>query len=312
MHFHILAFLLFFQPFIASRQGRENAPPAGVIFQSTDGGQTWQDISAGLPDFLEVNCVFACSDKVFLGSESGLYRTALSDAPVWEKDILLPEKITRFFPGQGGPYACSFGSGFFQNISGTDIWIPAHQTLTDKTVRTVLETPDGAVFVGCDSGIFKCDDGNTWKKVFAEGMVMSLVAADDSVLIGAGIRGVLRSTDGGEHWNWVMTEYGAAFQTGFIEEGIAALTYDGESKRMHTSADNGKTWQTPDEGLSPVRFMNDIKQAGAYLFCSLDGGIYRSSDQGKTWKLVFPANGKKWINLAVSGQTVFAVMMQGC
>ena len=314
MRIHILAFLLFFQCLAACQQGPEKVWPSAtnIVFQSVDGGQTWQDVSAGLPEGLEVGSVFAGGGEVFLGSESGLYRsTNPLAAGAWE--VSLDNKITDIFPGRAGPYACSYGSGFFQEMSGTGIWVPMHNTLKDKTIHTVLEAQDSTVFVCCDSGIFKsADSGKTWKQVFAEGMVMSLVAAD-GVLVGGGFRGVLRSTDGGEHWDWVLTEDGAALRTGLIDGGVAVITYDGWTQQLRTSADNGKTWQRIDgERLPPVRFLCDIKQAGEYLFCSQDAGIFRSSDQGKTWELVFPSRGSKVFNLAVSGQLIFAVMLIGC
>ena len=59
MNIYILAFLLLFTVSSAtlltnSRPGskREIAGPAKIVFKSTDGGQTWQDISKGLPENL--------------------------------------------------------------------------------------------------------------------------------------------------------------------------------------------------------------------------------------------------------------------
>lgn len=105
------------------------------------------------------------------------------------------------------PYAYSLQTGFFQNLS-KGVWLPAFSGLENQTVRTLLETPDGTVFVGCDNGIFKSADyGKTWKHVFEEGIVLNMVASD-GVLLAGGQRGILRSTDGGEHWDWVLSEGG--------------------------------------------------------------------------------------------------------
>jgi len=47
----MIAFFFFFQSFLISNQSHDcNGPiTANVIFQSKDGGRSWQDISAGLP-----------------------------------------------------------------------------------------------------------------------------------------------------------------------------------------------------------------------------------------------------------------------
>lgn len=358
MRIHTLAFLLFLQSFVACHQGQENTRPlsraaigiqsiaasrpaqenarpsaANIVFQSVDGGHTWQDVSAGLPEDLSVRSVFAGGGEVFLGAETGLYRSSAAPAaPVWRKERFLDKRITNIFPGRSGPYFCSYGNGFFQEIMpGADIWMPVYSTLEDKTVHTILETPDGAVFVGSDSGIFKsADGGQTWKHVFDEGMVLNIVAAG-GVLIGGGSRGVLRSTDGGEHWDCVLNENILAKKTGLINDRFVTIlgtrdpskvSPEGITDRLRASADGGKTWQRMeqalfpirgiydmDERLSQVRDIYDIIQVGEYLFCSFDAGIFRSSDQGKRWELVLPSTG--FFNLAVSGLVIYAVTASG-
>lgn len=359
MQIHILAFLFFFQSLAACQHDKGNPLPltasiglqstasgpqcaekakstaANIIFRSLDGGQTWQDVSAGLPKDLGVGRIFADGSEVFLASESGLYHSSSAAvAPKWEKELFLNEEITDVFPGQAGPYASSYRTGFFQEMPGTGMWKPMHNALEDKTVRTVLETSNGNIFVGCESGIFKSTDGgSTWKHVFEDG-VNSFAASGDVLICGA-YGGMLRSTDGGEHWDWVLTGAGGAYNTKLIGDRFVTITdgdkpwneasTDGMKNRLYSSADNGKTWQRMDEGIAQIRLMdemldvfpptrviNDVEQAGEYLFCSLNAGIFRSSDWGKTWELVRPSNGKKMLNLAVSGKVIYAVVVVGC
>ncbi len=343
MQIHILALSLFFQSLVACQlnqetnhavaagldlssvatriQAPENAPSTAgnIVFQSTDDGQTWQDAGAGLPGNLGVGRVFADGNEIYLASESGLYhRSTALVAPVWEKEPFLDEDITDIFPAQNGLYASSYRNGFFKGIPGTGIWTSMHNTLEDKTVRTVLEAADGTVFVGCESGMYKSSDGgNCWKHVF-DGEGINSLAASGDVLICGSYGGLLRSTDGGEHWGRVLTGEGSAFKTKRIEGGFVTVAdggswQEGKPNKLYTSADGGKTWQRIDAGLPLVRSIYDIAQAGKYLFCSTDAGISRSSDGGKTWELVRPcADEKEMIFLAVSGQIVFAVPVIGC
>lgn len=340
MQIHILALLLFFQSLVAcqqnpgesqsvaaslvfpstskSHQCSEKALPTAVnvIFQSTDDGQTWQDVSDGLPVYFETGRVLADKNEIYLTSEEGLYHksTALV-APVWVKEEFLDEKVSDIFPGQLGLYVSSYRNGFFKGIPGTGMWTPMHNALEDKTIRCILESPNGTIFVGCESGIYKSSDGgNCWKQVFAENGVNSFAASGD-VLICGNYKGLLRSTDGGEHWEQVLTNDGSAFKTKRIESGFITITNDGTSKsnKLYTSTDEGKTWQRIDTGLSLTWNIHDIVQAGKYLFCSTDAGISRSADGGKTWELVrVRADEKEMFNLAVSGEMVFAVRVFGC
>ena len=316
MRIFLLALGLVFQSLV-SFLGQKSAGPSvtNVVFQSVDGGQTWQDVSAGLPENVTIGQIFATDSEVFLGSENGMFRssTAVATPPVWENQTTLPNQISDFFPGRTGLYACSYGKGIFKKLPGMGIWVPVYNNLNDKYIHSLVETADGNVFVCGQSGIFKSTDkGVNWKQVFDEGQVWNIAVAG-GVMIGGGYRGVLRSADNGEHWNWVMTADGAAISTGLAEDGFTAITYDGSVQRLCKSADAGKNWQHADENLASLdRWMNNIKQVGTDLFCSREAGILRSSDQGKTWQLVFSATGKRMFTLAVSGQVIFAVKVTGC
>lgn len=355
MQIKILASLLFFQSFVSCQQGqdqallseansvlqasvcaqqvKEKARPVttNVVFKSSDGGQTWQDVSAGLPEDVSVGRVLADDGKIFLSSAKGLYHsTCGSEAPVWENERSFDIEISGLFSGQTGPYISSYRNGLYKKIGGTDVLMPLHKTLKDKTVRTVLEAPDGMLFVGCESGLYRStDSGNNWKQVFSEEGVNSLVAAE-GVLICGTYKGLMRSTDGGEHWDYVLTEDGSAWNTSHQGGRFFSLTQGGDWQdnpinRLRMSADGGKTWQRIDEslssgqlifnrdlGASPSRMINDIKLAGQYLFCSNEAGIFRSSDWGKSWEPVFTESGLKLLQLAVSGNTIYAVKVIGC
>lgn len=310
---------LAFQPLTDFQQCHKKATATNIVFQSTDAGQTWQDVSAGLPANLPVGRAFADGNEIYLASESGLYhRSTALVAPVWEKEFFPDEKITNIFPGQNGLYASIYSSGFYKGLPGTGIWNAMHNTLSDKTVRTVLETPDGTVFVGCESGLYKsADGGNSWKRVFAESQINSL-ALSGNVLVSGITGGLMRSTDGGEHWEQVLTGHGSAYGTEHIEGGFITITdggnwQGGKPSKTFASTDEGKTWQRIDTGLPLVRNIHDIVQTGNYFFCSTDAGIFRSSDSGKTWELVRASVDEKEIfHLAVSGQIVFAVQVFGC
>lgn len=333
MRIQILAFLILSQSFVAcqqvqeqaadlaitssaaAQQDPEKAPPtaANILFQSTDGGQTWQDISAGLPADKPVDCFSVQNGEVFLGFAQELYHSPITSAsPVWEKEFPLIGQIRNVFPGRAGRYALSAQNGFFQNIM-KDIWAPVFSDLKGQFFRTTFETQDGTVFVGCDNGLFKsADQGKTWKHVFNNGWVIKMVESN-GVLLCTNEQGILRSTDGGEHWDLMISEGGVGIDVAVIEGGFAAITYNTESKtrRVRISADGGKTWQPVDAGLPPSELIASIKQVGEHFFCGHPDGLFRSSDRGKTWQRLLPSIGKKVFNLSVSGKVIYAIPMDG-
>ena len=297
-----------------------------IIYKSDDGGQTWHDVSDGLPAGLQPYCVYMDGEAVLLGYEKGLYKSNGNTKSLkWEKDIFLPESVTDFHQGKAGLYSLINGKGLFQKMAVTGVWRPVFSNLKNEFPRVVLENADGSILVGAEKGIFKSFDGGmSWKKVLADNMVTSLVAKD-GIIVGGSSSGILRSEDYGEHWEFVHNTEGFARVTGLIEGQFVAITSGEDSSKplmlkpagmvnkMRTSKDGGKTWQNTDKRILPHEYISDIHQHGQYLFSSNEKGIFRSSDKGKTWILTLPAKKDNMLNLTISGNVIYAIKaFNGC
>ncbi|MDR6806958.1 photosystem II stability/assembly factor-like uncharacterized protein [Dyadobacter sp. BE34] len=331
MKMYHIAFLLLFQfsivfdttleyprasPLSDSEPKQGKAVAANIIFKSADGGQTWQDISAGLPESLPDGI----PRDGFLANDNGIYLRAgnemyyskpNSTAPFWEKEIT-PANLGSIVPGKTGMLAFNYGGQFLQKINGTSLWLPAYTDFPGKSVRTIFETGP-TVFIGYDKGLLKSDDnGKSWKRVYDGGWVMKL-AESNGVLLATSQRGIIRSTDDGENWVDVISEGGVGIAIERIKGGFAAITCntETETRRVRTSYDGGKTWQPIDAGLPASLYIASITEVGQYMFCGHPAGIYRSPDKGKTWQLVLPAVQDKVFNLSVSGNVIYALPISG-
>lgn len=199
----------------------------------------------------------------------------------------------------------------------------------EKQVCSVFETTGGTVFIGSNNALFKStNSGKTWKHVHVGGWVMKMVESN-GVLLAASTQGILRSTDNGENWDRVISEGGAGIAVERIDGGFAAIVYNTitQTNTIHISRDSGKAWNSIGEELQPSRInllikqigglqsslnISSIKQVGKYLICGRSDGIFRSSDMGKTWKLLLPSNDNNGFNLSVSGDVIYAIPNKGC
>ncbi|MFD1143599.1 WD40/YVTN/BNR-like repeat-containing protein [Larkinella insperata] len=302
----------------------KSAEIANIIFKSTDGGQTWQDISNGLPEKLQREGVsrdgFFASDRgLYIRAGNGVYHREPNSTPsIWTKEVF-PGHQRNIAPGKNGLFAYDFKGQFLQKINGTSMWSPVYTDFQEqavrlnktidyyytnykvKFVRTIFETSSGTVFIVSSNSLFRSTDkGKTWKQVHVGGGAMNLVESN-GVLLATYRAGIVRSTDDGQNWERVLSEAGAGIAVERIDVGFAAIVNNPitQTNSLHISRDRGKTWTAVGEDLQPfwsIFFLKNvglpqsspailsIKQLGNYLLCGRTDGLFRSSDLGKTWQ----------------------------
>jgi hypothetical protein len=353
MKIYSLAFLLLFPfafPITNNEQKLNKNKPevANLVFKSIDGGQTWQNISEGLPGDKLEGSLFVNDRGFYLRTGNYIYHNKPNNrAPFWEKEMF-PDDHSSIAPGKNGMFAYDYHQGLFrQKINGSGEWSPVYGNFQLKGIIDVVETAGGTVFIVCDRGrgLFRStDNGKNWKEVTRG--VWKLVESN-GVLMANTVNGTIRSTDNGETWETVISEGGVGINIAKINGGFASITFNTQSntRRIRASYDGGKTWQPIDAGLQtqdvvnsmwrPINtsfsvqrstdsvqhavaadlpeqaFISSIIQFGEDFFCGHPKGIFKSSDKGKTWKLLLPSIEGKVFYLYGSGNVIYAIPSEG-
>jgi photosystem II stability/assembly factor-like uncharacterized protein len=185
---------------------------AKIIFRSNDGGQTWVDISEGLPEDLGddfTRQIFSAKDSgIYLRTGDGWYHSEPgSTAPYWEKE--------------------NFSQPLNQEIIN---WVESNGVRLTSTRKGVMRSADG---------------GKNWELVISEGGVIAIqkieggfAAITHNTL--SNTRRVRISSDGK---NWEAIDAGlpsSAFVASIIQ--VDQYFLCGHPSGIFKSPDRGRTW----------------------------------------------------------------------
>lgn len=153
--------------------------------------------------------------------------------------------------------------------------------------RTIVADKASRLFSSTESGIYRSlDRGETWQLVHRTylGKSLSALAIDDEdrVFAGSSTVGILRSTNHGDSWEVVDagdTTFGSGYES-WIRVAADNHIWGTVSGKVRRSTDNGTTWND-----GPIQFgsVSAIDSTGTLLTAYGQGGILRSTDDGKEW-----------------------------
>src|SRR6187399_2561155 len=140
--FSLAFLLLFLYPFVfpitdSEQKLNKNKPGvANIVFKSTDGGQTWQDISKGLPenlqeDGLRGDSIFANDKGLFLRVGNELYHSIPNaTAPFWTKEIFADQHSSV----TSGIVTNKYWGINLKTTNGTSVWSPIFENFHEPRI----------------------------------------------------------------------------------------------------------------------------------------------------------------------------------
>ncbi len=275
------------------------------LYRSTDGGQTWDDGTHGLPRTPIVPLHIAVSPR---GTLIMSYV-----CPADEKYI-------------SGTLLCR--GALARSTDGGGSWQPVGPKAATETARGVVALGNGSLLALQQPVVRQRllpgvayrsdDDGRTWRAISS--LALRQGAADDALnrlgdagilfavpweqsvaLLGTGLQTfqaqAYRSLDGGAHWSVAWSPHGQSYG---VVVAFAALPRHrtlllSDIQTVYRSTDGGTTWQPSGAGLplptdnaSPRIWTLLAAADGKTVYAGSDKGLFHSDDDGGAWRLAAP------------------------
>ena len=275
------------------------ASTSNSVFKSTDGGEQWFAVNAGLPErYVNVLAVDpGASETLYAGTSDGLYKST-DGAESWKgiHNEPLYSEILSLVLDPSAPATIYAGTsvGIYKSADGGSTWIPFSSEPALSPVKTLTIDPltPTTLYAGTPDGVFRTTDGGgNWSAV-NNGLLNSdiLILAVDPVTPGtlyAGtLEGLFKSSNNGENWNKSFWSLPIVAFT--LDPKTPSTIYVGRPDGMFTSADGGANW-TVIYGIQTEITVNvlvvDPLRSGAF-YAGTTNGIFRITDGGRNWDAI--------------------------
>ena len=211
---------------------------------------------------------------------------------------LAPSIQTVVVTPDGVVYAGSFGMGLFRSQDKGKSWEMLNRGLTDPFLLCLAVTPEQHIYAGTmRGGVYRMAiKGTTWESIgngLDEAEVKSFLVHQNVVYAGTGT-GVYRWIEAEKKWITVGTGLDRILVPGLAimddgklfaaTSGKGLFHFDTQKADPSKWVDSQSTFVDPRERL-PHRYLRVIavNQAQHIFLGTQDGGIFRSTDRGKSW-----------------------------
>jgi uncharacterized protein (TIGR03437 family) len=272
----------------------------GGVFQSNNNGLSWSPLNLGLT-VLAVLALSYIGSTLYAGTSGGGLFAFINGQWTQRNNGLTDLRVNAIMAIGAFIFLGTLG-GVFRSDNGGSSWSPVNVGLTALAV-TALIFIGATLFAGTQGGgVFRStNNGGSWSPVntgLTNLFILSFFVIGATLLVGTRA-GLFRSTNDGGAW----TPLGLAGLTAITIRAIlivGALYFIGAlGGGVFVSTDQGQSWNEKNRGLAAaeVRALGVARRPNCTGFAAQTqtcedvyavtlGGIFRSSDNGRSWTSV--------------------------
>jgi photosystem II stability/assembly factor-like uncharacterized protein len=252
----------------AGRLGAVLANASDSVVQTSDEGETWSPLGAGLESG-SARHLFSTPDGWWTAVASGGLMRLDPSSGRWTRIGALVE------PGQEQ-------AGFTPAANGAKLAVTPFRAAVND-----LAFSGNRWFAATDDGLFTSTDaGISWTPLFFSSLALPVnsvrVSADGDKIRIVSSHAMIFSDDAGHSWKWhdlPLDSYGA-LRIEIADEATLLVT---SPTGLYVSRDGGETWKKSQAGL-PASQIQDLLVRPDFWAASIEkGGLYLSRDRGANW-----------------------------
>lgn len=258
-------------------------------------------------------------------SAAGLFSRIASDT-VWTHHYR-PNLFTfgMAYQRSSGRWYIAGGNGLHRSTDRGRSWRVLTGWQTEEVLSVVVDSHDQkTIFISTPFGVFKSvDDGVTWlkkmsgmKKWFVQKIIQD--QTDHRILYAACEDDLYRSDDGGEHWRPLQIGAPGILTVYQLPSDPKTIIVGTEDDGVLTSFDGGVSWQRGAQIPKTAIYGVSSTSTGSNVYAGgFRSGFWKSEDKGKSWSLLWNAEGVEtiftvFVHPTTPSHLIIGTSGQGC
>ncbi len=287
--------------------------PSGAVFafssmgtyRSVDDGKSWT-VLFGDSDVRDV--VTDSAGNMYAASyRSGLLFSS-DTGRTWKKIGLADKFLVSIAFTRSGKLLCGSMDNLYISLNTGATWDSVN--VEGMTIYSIKQSNNGTIFALGEEKLFRSkNDGKTWDGSASNDWLYRFYIDDNNTLYALGLfYGVSQSTDGGDSWTASSLPKRNLLCMHFIGRDTIAVGMD---YGVLLSTDHGNSWTRNDSGLVSSYIGSISETRSGDIIVSTAKEIFRTSDNGAHWNLVYSGNWSPTIMASDPAGAMYAIDMSG-